>query len=76
MATSTNSVKANGKMPDIEHNLHSMVDTVSEFGRDLVETSEEKIKVGVKYAKKYPIHTAVGAGILGFAIGFLTKSLR
>ncbi len=56
--------------------LNSMAHNVSQYGKDLVHASEEKIQVGVNYAKKYPVHTAIGAGIAGFALGFIVKSFR
>lgn len=59
-----------------EKDLNSMARNVSQYGKDLVHASEEKIQVGVNYAKKYPVHTAIGAGVAGFALGFLVKSLR
>lgn len=76
MQTSSDPAKTNGKLAHADSDLRSAVDNVTEFGRDLVHASEEKIKVGVDYAKKYPVHTAIGAGVAGFALGFLVKSLK
>ncbi len=74
--TSSSEINANGKMPLNQKEMSSMIETVTEFGKDLVSSSEEKIKMGVDYAKKYPVHTAVGFGLLGFAIGFLAKGSK
>lgn len=76
MQTATETTKKNGKLPTPDRDLGSMADSVTEYGRDLIHASEEKIKTGVKYAKKYPVHTAIGVGIVGFALGFLTKSFK
>lgn len=73
---SADTSKANGQLANSDRDLSSMVNNVTKFGKDLVHASEEKIQVGVQYAKKYPVHTAIGAGVAGFALGFLVKSLR
>lgn len=76
MQSSSETSRTNGKLSHADRDLRSAVDNVTDFGKELVHASEEKIKVGVDYAKKYPVHTAIGAGVAGFALGFLVKSLK
>lgn len=75
MANTTNTNQQNGKASN-GLDFDKAVSTVSEMGANIKDASQETIKKSVQVAKDYPIHTAIGAGVVGAAIGFLFGRLN
>lgn len=63
--------KSNGTASSQGLDIDKAMSTVSDMGGNLKDASQETIKKSVQVAKDYPVHTAIGAGVLGVAIGFL-----
>lgn len=57
----------------------SQVDAVmkraSELTEDAGKMSNEALEKSIEVAKKYPLHTAVGAGIVGFIAGVVSNKI-
>jgi len=56
-----------------ENQFDNMIDKVSDISHSAMEASKEGVEKSVVFAKKYPIHTAIGAGVVGFATGFFVN---
>lgn len=50
-----------------------LVSTLSDFSETAVSRSKEAMEKSVQVAKDYPVHTAIGAGVLGFVAGIITQ---
>lgn len=55
--------------------LDNLIETVSNVSDHAVETSRRAVDKSVKIVKEYPIHTAIGAGVLGFLAGVVTNKI-
>ena len=53
---------------EMKHNAEKFLELSRENGAEMVEKS-------VEMAKKYPVHTALGAGAVGIAAGFILGRL-
>lgn len=56
--------------------LENITKSLSNLQTSVSETSQKIAQDSVDFAKRYPIHTAVGAGVLGFAAGYAVKQIR
>ncbi len=57
----------------IPGNPDDLIQYASEFATKFKSVSEDAVRESVSFAKKYPIHTALGACAIGFFAGFLAK---
>ena len=57
-----------------EH-LDNFIETASNISDHAVETSRRAVDKSVKVVKEYPVHAAVGAGVLGFLAGVVTNKI-
>ena len=57
-----------------EEKVESAKDAVSEVSENLADQTKQIADASVEMAKKYPLHTAVGAAAVGLAVGlFLNR---
>ena len=62
------------KMESAEKTVEEAREAVSKVSGDLTDQTKKLAETSVEIAKKYPLHTAVGAAALGFAVGlFLNR---
>lgn len=54
-------------------NTEELMHYASEFATKFKSVSGDVVKESVSFAKKYPIHTALGACAIGFFAGILAK---
>jgi len=59
---------------DASH-LNEIVSTVSDVSEKAMEESRKAVDKSVQVAKDYPVHTAIGAGVVGFVAGVITNKL-
>lgn len=63
--------------PVNNENINTLVETVSEYSDKAVDASKDVVERSVKVAKEYPIHTAIGACLVGFLAGIIiSKTLK
>jgi ElaB/YqjD/DUF883 family membrane-anchored ribosome-binding protein len=55
--------------------LNEIVSTVSDVSEKAMEESRKAVDKSVQVAKDYPVHTAIGAGVVGFVAGVITNKL-
>lgn len=55
--------------------MENILTTVTDYSDKALEKSRETVDRSVKVAKKYPIHTAIGLGVLGFIAGAITSKV-
>ena len=70
---------SNQKMDDLKDNTERQLDTVvsnmTDISERAIETSKQTVDKSVEIAKKYPVHTAIGMGAVGFIAGAITNRL-
>ncbi len=64
----------NPQVVDTSH-LNEIVSTVSDVSEKAMEESRKAVDKSVQVAKDYPVHTAIGAGVVGFVAGVITNKL-
>ena len=55
--------------------LEQITELISDISTDATEASKKTINKGLEIAKEYPLHTAIGAGALGFIAGLISNKL-
>ena len=55
--------------------FNDIAETVSELHDSMRNKTQQVAEDSVEFVKKYPLHTAVGAGVLGFLAGYATKKM-
>lgn len=66
----------NSKPQVVDSNqLNEIVSTVSDYSERAMEESRKAVDKSVQVAKDYPVHTAIGAGVVGFIAGVVTNKL-
>lgn len=55
--------------------LDTLIETASSVSGQAVETSRKAVDQSVKVVKEYPVHAAIGAGVLGFLAGVVTNKI-
>jgi len=55
--------------------FNDIAETVSELHDSMRTKTQHVAEESVEFVKKYPLHTAVGAGVLGFLAGYATKKI-
>ena len=63
----------NGMKSDVTSQLANIKESALDFGSNIREKSETAVDDAVDFAKRYPLHTALGAGLIGFTIGFISR---
>jgi len=58
-----------------KENVDGLISTVSNASETAVQSSQKAMAEGVKIAKEYPIHTAIGAGVVGLLAGFVGSKI-
>ncbi|MBD64890.1 MAG: hypothetical protein CME62_06765 [Halobacteriovoraceae bacterium] len=58
-----------------ERNIEDLVNTVSQFSDQAIENSRVAVDKSVELVKEYPVHAAIGAGVLGFMVGMISKKI-
>lgn len=53
--------------------LDKFIDKMSHASGQAVETTKKAVDKSVHMVKEYPIHSALGAGAVGFVAGYLTN---
>jgi len=61
------------KLSSVMESKDDLLQYASEFANKFKGVSSDVIKESVSFAKRYPIHTALGAAAIGFFAGFLVK---
>ncbi len=76
MEKSKNYLK-NGKA---HHEINDGIENLQDFAGEMVEraktTGADTVEKSVEFAKKYPVHSALGAGALGLVAGYLIGKLK
>ena len=77
METSTNKSKAtpNGTVNSESFNMDNLKDSAGKWLEISKENGSEMMERSVDMAKKYPVHTALGAGAVGVITGFVLGRL-
>lgn len=70
MATDA-STKLNGNLNKDNFDMNTIKDNAGRWYEMSKDNGAEMVDRSVEMAKKYPIHTALGAGALGLAAGFV-----
>lgn len=72
--TSDTAINGHGrKLANMEVSTDDLIHYASEFASKFKSVSGDAVKESVSFAKKYPIHTALGACAIGFFAGILVK---
>lgn len=66
-SSSSNSINESG--------LNSVIETVSDYSDRAVNVSRDAVERSVEVAKEYPVHTALGAGAIGFLAGLIINKI-
>lgn len=70
---SKNAEKLSEATEMVENQFQNISNSLLEI-QDNVKTSSKKIaEDSMEFVKKYPLHTAVGAGVVGFLSGYAYK---
>ena len=79
-------MRASDTSPDSKMNSHpgklalagateSLFQAANEFVSNFKYVSDDAVKDSVSFAKRYPIHTAIGAATIGFFIGMFVRKI-
>jgi ElaB/YqjD/DUF883 family membrane-anchored ribosome-binding protein len=60
----------------ISTKLEEAMGSVHDIQDNLKASSQEIVQKGIGIAKKYPVHTALGVGAIGFVAGALFKKSK
>jgi ElaB/YqjD/DUF883 family membrane-anchored ribosome-binding protein len=55
--------------------IEQIMDHANEVSQQAMDTSKKAMEKSVELAKEYPLHTAVGAGVLGFVAGVISNKI-
>jgi len=58
-----------------EDELNQLVQSLSNASERALDNSREVMEKSVQIARDYPIHTAIGAGVIGFFAGLIANKL-
>jgi len=61
------------KLSSVLGSSEEILHYASDFATKFKDVSGDAIKESVSFAKRYPIHTALGAAAIGFFAGILVK---
>jgi len=64
------------KIDKVEEFAQIAQQQLSEAGYDLNEQAKKAAESSIEIAKKYPLHTAVGAATLGLIVGLLINKRK
>lgn len=69
--------KMNGPGVLSEQTFRDFTESVSDLSERVKDVSSNIAQESIAFAKKYPIHTAIGAALVGFFIGaFSQKAMK
>lgn len=58
-----------------EEQLRSLTNSAQEMSEKALMSSKNAVEKSVNFTKEYPIHTAVGAGVVGFFAGAIINKI-
>lgn len=75
MANTSYEPTPNGKWNNMEERAEGLVDRATALTEQAVDASRNAVDKSIGLAKEYPVHTAIGATVVGFIAGAITNKL-
>ncbi len=67
--------KAHARLNDASKKIDQVAGQAVEYSDRAIEASKNAVAKSVEFSKEYPVHTALGAGAIGFLAGALVSKI-